>query len=67
MRRVDSSIVGVEAPEVGAVKAQREALAARVVRRGSAEGWVVVAESRDELGRLREREAEFVADFVAVI
>ena len=38
MRRVDSSIVGVEVPEVGAVKAQSDALAARVVRRGRAEG-----------------------------
>ena len=28
---------------------------------------MVVAESRDELGRLREREAEFEADLVAII
>lgn len=57
MRRVDSSIVGVEAPEV--VKAQRDAFAAREVRRGT-------AALGSAAGRLRDRGAEDREAFFAV-
>ena len=74
--RVDSSIVGVEAPEPGfeAVKAQREALAAREVRRGRAEEEEeeegVADESIEDAWRLSESGTDenlcFVAESCAV-
>ena len=75
MRRVDSSIVGVAAPEevAAVVNAQREAFAAREVRGGRAtapleEATGAAEESISEAGRLRERGAEEgAADFVARI
>lgn len=57
--------MGVDAPDAEAevVKAQREALAAREVRRGRAEED---EESRAEAGRLRDRGWEEMVRFVQV-
>lgn len=82
MRRVDSSIVGVAAPEevAAVVNAQREAFAAREVREGrgtaalpfvgavEVEARGAAFDSISEAGRLRERGAEAGAeDLVARI
>lgn len=67
VRSVDSSIVGVDAPEPGAevVKAQRDALAAREVRRGSAADDDGAAEaSIDDAGRLSESGTDDTVGFV---
>jgi len=69
--RVDSSMVGVEVPELEAevVKAQREALAAREVRRGRATEPVEGAGelSMEEAGRfLKERGTEVTLGLVEV-